>query len=473
MTTNAKIISGLGDDLKSDSNGAINLDKRTYERALDCVHCGLCLPACPTYTQNGLEADSPRGRIYLMKGLADRKIEPTDSVIEHLDLCLDCRACETACPSGVVYHELIEDVRPLVAPLKNKTHMDCLINAIFFEIFPYPSRLKLAMLPARLLQKTGLWWLAGLFTKFPGFEQLDKMQQMLPSRGRIWETELAFRYEPRGEKKATVGLLAGCVGSVLFQDVNRQTIRLLQRAGCEVIVPKNQGCCGAIHHHGGQIDQAKAFARANIDAFLQPSDQPSGKRRFIDLEFKTRQSVTDEYALLPDYIVNNIAGCGAMLKDYEHLLRDDANYAEKARRVTARACDISELLVDLDMLPPEHSINRTVTYHDPCHLAHAQKVTDPPRKLLDTIDSLTVIPLPESDMCCGAAGTYNLSEPEMARELAERKIKHIKALDVDECVTGNVGCAMQIQSEANRLGVNLTVKHPVNLLHEAYFGDQQ
>lgn len=452
----ARVISGLGDQeapqavqpSRPAALPVLELDQRTYDRALDCVHCGLCLPACPTYAENGLEADSPRGRIYLMKGLADGKIDPTESVREHLDLCLDCRACETACPSGVVYHELIEETRARLAAKMTLPLINRLVQMIFFHVFAYPTRLKLAMLPPRLIQRLGLWKPMRKAVRMLLPTQFDKMQAMLPVRGPMWESKLATKYPAdvnacnNGKPRATVGLLAGCVGSVVFQQINRQTIALLQHAGCDVVVPNMQACCGAIHHHGGKVEQAQAFAKANIDAF---------------------EGV--------DYVVNNAAGCGAMLKDYAHLLRDDPDHAERARAFVRRVRDISELLVELASTPPKNTIKRTVTYHDACHLVHAQGLAEPPRRVLGWIAGLTVIPLPESDMCCGAAGTYNLSQPQMARRLAERKIRHIRATGARVCVTANVGCAMQIQSEADRMGVPLQVTHPVSLLYEAYFSE--
>ena len=451
-----RIISGLGEATpappETQALPILQLDKRTYSRALDCVHCGLCLPVCPTYTENGLEADSPRGRIYLMKGLADGKIEPTPAVIEHLDLCLDCRACETACPSGVQYHELIEETRAKLGEARPRGVVDRVVHFMFFHVFPYRTRLQLAMIGPRILQRIGLWkpLTSGSLRKLlPA--QIEKMQQMLPERGPMWEAKLEAFYPAKphdGKKRATVGLLAGCVGSVLFQDVNRQTIDLLQLAGCDVVVPSNQTCCGALHHHGGHWDQARRFAKSNIEAFL-----PKGER-----------------GTKVDFIVNNAAGCGAMLKEYGHLLRDDAEYAEQAHEFDKRSRDISELLAQLDMPAPTHPVASTATYHDACHLAHAQKVTAPPRKLLGRIPQLKLVPLAESDMCCGAAGTYNLAHPQMARDLAERKIGHIRRTGAAVCVTGNVGCAMQIQSEANRMGETLQVAHPVTLLHRAYFG---
>ena len=441
----------------------IQLDKRTYDRALDCVHCGLCLPACPTYTENGLEADSPRGRIYLMKSLADGKIEPTPDVVSHLDLCLDCRACETACPSGVVYHELLEETRAKLTPYRPTTFTDRFVRAMFLHVFTRPTLLKLSLIPVRVMQKIGVWRvLTKAFSKaLPA--QLDKMQQMLPPTGSLWESNLANIYHATGQlstasslastgdpsfRKITVGFFAGCVGSVLFQQVNRQTIRLLQHAGCDVVVAQSQGCCGAIHHHAGEIHGAEAMARKNIDAFFPES---AGNPKI-------------------DFVVNNISGCGAMLKDYAHLLRDDPKYAQRAADFTAKTKDISSLLVELKPAPPTNKIERTVTYHDACHLAHGQKVTGPPRELLSWIPGLKIVTLRESDMCCGAAGTYNLTQPAMARDLAERKIGHIKATGAKTCVTANVGCAMQIQSESARVNFDVNVTHPVSILHEAYFG---
>lgn len=459
----ARVISGLGEappcptDAHAPHTGdkhalhVLNLDPRTYSRSLDCVHCGLCLPACPTYTQTGLEADSPRGRIQLIKGLADGRIDATASVVEHLDLCLDCRACETACPSGVVYHELIEEARARLNVARPQSIADRIVETMFLHVFTQPLRLKLALLPARILQRIGLWNLINdspLSKLLP--KKLDKMRQMLPTQGPVWEKTLDTFYPakaPDGVRKARVAFLAGCVGSVLFQHVNRMTIQLLQHAGCDVIVPANQACCGAIHHHAGQVDYAMGLARLNIDALTPADGEPV------------------------DYVINNISGCGAMLKDYAHLLRDDPAYAARAQAFVNKTRDISQVLVELKPARPERTLIRTVTYHDACHLAHGQKVTAAPRELLNWIKGLTIIPLRESDMCCGAAGTYNLTQPDMARDLAERKIRHIQNTSARICITGNVGCAMQIQSEAERMGVELHVAHPVALLHEAYFGD--
>ncbi|MEO6435357.1 MAG: heterodisulfide reductase-related iron-sulfur binding cluster, partial [Tepidisphaeraceae bacterium] len=456
------------------SAGAITLDPRTYSRALSCVHCGLCLPACPTYTETGHEADSPRGRIQLMRGLADGLIEPTASVKKHLDLCLDCRGCETACPSGVVYHELIEETRARLAERdaasgKRPDMQARLMQWLFFHVFTHPRRLKLALLPARILQKLGIYPLlrkSGLMKVLPA--QLRKMEQMLPPTGALWPKLLPERVVFSGGSfasvhnalttgltnqpskvrttKATVGFFPGCIGSVMFDSTNRKAVELLAACGAEVVVPRAQGCCGAIHHHNGVHHPAELMARDNIDAFL-PKDAPG-----------------------VDFIVTNIAGCGAMLREYDLLLRDDADFADRATEFTKRVRDISEVLVDLGLPPMQHAINETITYHDACHLAHAQKVVNPPRQLLAQIPGLKLAPLPESDMCCGAAGTYNLQHPEMATALAARKLSNIATTGATTCVTGNVGCAMHIGSEAAARGQAVRVIHPIELLHFAVFG---
>jgi glycolate oxidase iron-sulfur subunit len=428
---------------------SLPLDPRTYDRALSCVHCGLCLPACPTYTQTFHEADSPRGRIQLMRGLAEGVIEPTDSVRKHLDLCLDCRACETACPSAVVYHELIEETRAKLNPSAHFSLQARFMRWIFFHVFIYPTRLKLALLPARLTQKIGLYTLLrkiGLFKLLP--IQLRKMEQMLPENGKLWPSRLPEKFASISDAHATktIAFFPGCIGSVMFDTVNQQAVDLLAASGADITISHAQTCCGAIHHHSGEWEPAKAFARRNIDAILPIGGSPI------------------------DYITTTIAGCGAMLKDYAHLLRDDPKYADRAKEFSTKVRDISEVLLDLGLPEMTHPLNLAVTYHDACHLAHAQKVTAAPRKLLASISGLTLLPLPESDMCCGAAGTYNLTQPEMATDLAERKINHIQATGARICVTGNVGCAMHIQSQAAAHKKNIQVLHPVQLLHEAVFG---
>lgn len=419
----------------------LQLSPDTYRKSQQCVHCGLCLPACPTYTENGLEGDSPRGRIYLMRAMAEGRIEPSDSVLHHLDLCLDCRACETACPSGVVYHDLIEESRAKLRHLRRPPLGERIVEWICLNLMTRPWRLKVAILPVRILQKLRLWKpVSALAGKILG-PRLGKMQQMLPESGPLWPKRLAECYSATGTRKLTVGFMPGCVGSVMFNEVNRKAVELLQHFGCEVRVPRTQGCCGAMHHHSGRPAASADMARRNIEAFEEC-----------------------------DRVVNTIAGCGAMLKEYGHLLQDDPIWADRAHAFDMKSRDISELLAELNPPRPSRKIERSVTYHDACHLAHAQKVRSQPRKLLGLIEGLRVVPLTESEMCCGAAGTYNLLHPEMAQSLGQRKVKHIESTGATVCVTGNVGCAMQIQSEALRQGVPLTVLHPVELLYEAYLG---
>ncbi|MCS7034106.1 MAG: heterodisulfide reductase-related iron-sulfur binding cluster [Phycisphaerae bacterium] len=436
----------------SASNPRLNLDPRAYQRGLSCVHCGLCLPACPTYTLNGNEADSPRGRIQLMMGLADGAIAPTPAVRRHLDLCLDCRACETACPGGVVYHELLEETRArlkefdndpcnpacrLPQPLSNR-----LVEWLFLNLLTHPTRLKLSLLVPRVLQKLRLYPLirrTGVFSLLPA--GLAKMAQMLPDHGPLWPRRLPARTAPASTKKATVAMLTGCVGSVLFEKVNRQAVELLSACGAEVIVPPAQGCCGAMHHHNGVHEPALEMARRNIDALESA-----------------------------DFVVSTIAGCGSMIREYDVLLRDDAHYAQRARAFVAKVRDITEMLEHLGLCDLPHTVDLTATCHDACHLIHAQKVSEPPRRLLAKVPGLKLQTLPEHDMCCGAAGTYNLTQPETAAALADRKLRCIQATGCNVCITGNVGCALHIQSQAAARGVALRVLHPVEVLHAAAFG---
>jgi glycolate oxidase iron-sulfur subunit len=434
----------------------LRLDGRTYDRALACVHCGLCLPACPTFVATGHEADSPRGRIQLMRGLADGVIEASESVRHHLDLCLDCRGCETACPSGVVYHELIEETRYRLRQKSMETVKPKistrLMNWIFAKIFVYPRRLKLALLPVRILQRIGIYGLMrkiGFFKLLP--EGFQKMEQMLPPQGKLWPRRLPTLTpaQNRIAAKATIGFLGGCIGSVMFEKQNRQAVELLSACGVDIFSPWRQTCCGAIAHHNGDWDRARKFARKNIDRFMPENG--------VELKF----------------ITCNIAGCGSMLREYEHLLRDDAKYLTRAREFSSRVRDISEVLLEMGLPPMTNRMDKTVTYHEACHLVHAQKVSAAPKSLLALVPGLKMVPLAEADMCCGAAGTYNLQQPKMAAELADRKLRNIAATEAQTCVTGNVGCAMHIQSRAAAHKQKINVVHPVELVHQAVFGKRE
>jgi glycolate oxidase iron-sulfur subunit len=417
--------------------------KIDYRRFQECVHCGLCTASCPTYIETGNENDSPRGRIYLMRSVSDGRLAMSDEVRNHLELCLDCRACESACPSGVQYGRLIEPFKVAMQGTTAEGAGDGLLQRlILHHVFPYARRVKLALAPARLLQKLGaLDWAerSGLTRLLPS--TLRRMQAMLPDLSGP-RSSLPEVLPPIGPRRARVALFTGCVADALYPETNAATARVLQRNGCEVVVPRAQVCCGAIHYHSGSEAPALEFARANMRAF-HPDDF--------------------------DAIIVNAAGCGAMLKDYAHLLPPEDRDA--ASRFVAKVKDISEFLVQLGPVPPEHAIPMTVTYHDACHLCHAQQIRSQPRLLLQMIPGLQLVPLEESEICCGAAGTYNLTQPEMSERLGRRKMDHIAATRAQAVVTGNVGCILQIARKIKERGSDIQVAHPIDLLDRAYRGD--
>ena len=479
-----------------------------HDRLMDCVHCGLCLPQCPTYAELGREADSPRGRIYLMRALAEGRTEITAGIVEHLDLCLGCRACETACPSGVQYGHLIEGARAYVRENYERPRRQQLITKAVESIFPYPNRLEVALLPVRILRRSGVMKLlhkSGLLKAL----KLEDQEQLLPPLPAL-QRRLNFpeRFKARGEKQANVGLITGCVMQVMQSPINSATARVLCKAGCDVAAPKTQGCCGALHAHNGAIENAKEFARRNIEAF---------------------EKHEQEHGAL-DAIIINAAGCGAALKEYPGWFKGDARWEERAKKFSEKVKDISEFLAQPtykkrleelmeskqptlnhqqsaeapDVLPntsgastlkglnqevmqdkanqqlaiePDQTAlaknsklktqNSKLTYHDACHLAHGQGIRIQPRELLEMIPGIQIVPLPESEMCCGSAGTYNITQPEMAMQLLERKMKNIKQTQAQIVVTGNPGCAMQIRLGAQKFNASIVIKHPIEVLDEA------
>ena len=410
-----------------------------YERLLDCIHCGLCTAACPTYVETGNEAASPRGRIYLMRQVIDGALELDGAVKHHLDTCLNCRACETACPSGVQYGKLIEPFREhmeRLEPGRSVAPLTRLQRMMLFHIFPSRRRTRMALGPARLLQWSGVDALlerSGLTRLLP--PSLRAMKGMLPPLaphyGRLPEILPAV-----GQKRARVGLFLGCVADAIYPQTTVATARVLQANGCEVVIPPAQGCCGALHHHSGRPDVAHELAAANVSAF--PTDL--------------------------DAIISNAAGCGFALKDYGTALGEPGvGFAGKVR-------DITEFLAELGPVPPTHTVSLTATYHDACHLRHGQKVQSPPRQLLALVPGLTVLPLPESELCCGAAGSYNLTQPEMAARLGDRKVENVKATGARAVLTGNVGCLMQITRHLKLAGSDVWAGHPVDVLWASYSG---
>lgn len=415
------------------------IDYRLYQ---DCVHCGLCTASCPTYVETGNENDSPRGRIYLMRAVADGRLGLSTDVRRHLDLCLDCRACESACPSGVQYGRIIEPFKVAMQRSAEPAEKTSLLQRlILHHLFPYKGRVKLALAPARLLQRVGLIDAAervGLMKLLP--PTLRRMQAMLPKLGG-GGARLPEVLAPEGPKRARVALFLGCVADAMMPETNAATARVLQKNGCEVVIPRNQVCCGAIHYHSGVEDEALALARKNLDA-MNP----------------------DAF----DAIVTNAAGCGAMLKDYGHLVtgQDQA----RAKGFAGKVKDISEFLVSLGIVKPEHGISGSVTYHDACHLCHAQQIRNQPRELLGMIPGLELKPLEESELCCGAAGTYNLTQPEMSERLGKRKMDNIEASGADIVATGNIGCILQVARKVKERGSKMRVVHPIDLLDEAYRG---
>jgi glycolate oxidase iron-sulfur subunit len=413
-----------------------------YGLFLDCVHCGLCTAACPTYVETGNENDSPRGRIYLMRSVTDGRLELSQEVRRHLELCLDCRACETACPSGVQYGKLIEPFRvAMEESAGGEKSNDWFHRWILFRLFPYPQRMRAAIAPARWAQMLGLDRAVkslGLLRLLP--PRLRQLVEMLPPLPKA-EPALPAFLPAIGPRRARVALFTGCVGDAIFRPTNWATARVLQQNGCDVVVPQDQACCGAIHFHAGSSEPAQQFADTNVRAF----------------------SLDDV-----DAVIVNVAGCGAMLKDYGHHWHDAAQPARE--RFAGKVKDINEFLDQLGLIAPAGPIDMTATYHDACHLGHAQKIREAPRRLLSQIPGLKLVDLPEAELCCGAAGTYNLTEPEMSGRLSRRKLGNILGTGARVVITANAGCLLQIAREARQQGEKLWIVHPMDLLDLSYRG---
>jgi len=430
------------DNMARTKNPAAGID---YDLFLRCVHCGLCTSSCPTFTELGDENDGPRGRIQLMRMVADGQIELTDRMQRHLELCLDCRACVTACPSGVDYGRLIEPFRLAVKqndPRLEKKY-DWFRELILFQLFPYADRMRKLLFPVRFLQQVGLFDLAermGLLKLVPG--RLGRMIPLLPPP--VKPGPKLPRFLPAvGRKRARVAFFVGCVADAMFRPTHWATIRVLQQNGCDIFFPPEQGCCGAIHFHAGDSRGARKMADANLVAFE-----------------------LDRY----DAIVVNHAGCGAMMKEYGHHWHDGLQ--PHREKFAAKVKDINEFLDELGLIPPTGRIETVATYHDACHLGHAQGIMDAPRRLLAAIPGLELCELPESSMCCGSAGTYNLNEAEMSDRLARRKLQNILATGARIVLASNAGCLLQIQREVRQNKLPLLVMHPMDLLDMSYRGKQ-
>jgi glycolate oxidase iron-sulfur subunit len=414
-----------------------------------CVHCGLCLSSCPTYRETGLETFSPRGRIYLMKAVSEGRIGMESAVFqEQMSACLNCRACEAVCPSGVQYGQILEASRAQLEQARDEGrlpahpwHVKLLRAGAFGLMF---KRLELFRLFSRLMwlyQRSGAQALARRLGILKALG-LDETEALLPQvsdrfvvpQGQVYPAEGAARYH--------VALLAGCIMSTAFADVHAATIRVLQKNGCEVILPPDQGCCGALHVHGGDMDGGRELARRNIAAFE---------------------------GLGVDAIIVNAAGCGSTMKEYGHLLHDDPAWAERARAFSAKVKDVSEFLGAIELNTRDlKPLDATVTYQEPCHLAHAQRISAQPRKLLKAIPSLKLVEMHESSLCCGSAGIYNVTEPEMAERLGNRKLDNAEATGAQILVTANPGCHLQLAGGLRRRGNAMQVRHIVEVLDQAY-----
>jgi glycolate oxidase iron-sulfur subunit len=407
----------------------------------DCVHCGFCLPTCPTYTLWGEEMDSPRGRIYLMKsGLEGEPM--TDAMVQHFDACLGCMACVTACPSGVQYDRLIEATRAQVERRHDRPRSDKALRAMVFALFPHKRRLRLMRGPLRAYQATGLQRLVGRSRVLERIApRLAAMADLAP---RLTKAErLPDRVPAVGPRRAVVGLLTGCVQGEFFPGVNAATARVLAADGCDVVVPPRQGCCGALSVHNGREEEAKRYARRTIDVF-----EAAGV----------------------ETVVVNAAGCGSSMKEYADLLSDDPSYAERARAFSGRVRDVSEFLAELGPVAERHPLPLSVAYHDACHLGHAQGVRAQPRALLRDIPGLQLREIPEAELCCGSAGIWNLLFPEPARELGDRKARNITSTGASLLVTANPGCLMQVASALQRQGARIGMAHTVEVLDASIRG---
>lgn len=499
-----------------------------HDLLMDCIHCGLCLSQCPTYAEEGLEADSPRGRIYLIRALAEGRAEATPSLVSHLDLCLGCRGCETACPSGVQYGHILEGAREHLRKTYKRPWKQRYLGKAVEASFPHPNRMEAALLPVRVLRRTGVLPLLRRigFMKLLGY--LGDMETMLPPLPPMTK-RLRFptTIRARGSEQARVGMITGCVMQVMQSPVNESTARVLARAGCRVEAPKKQACCGALHAHIGGMDEARAFAKKNIIAF---EELEAGGEKL-------------------DAIVINAAGCGASLKEYGSWFHGDAEWEPRAKRFAEKVRDISEWLAQpqyksrlealmqtpqnasasgastrvansdiekqnmndvaretvpnvegasslqgagigvaraadnraeaqdaVEATAPENSdakvpMKKTrMTYHDACHLAHGQGIRVQPRELMNAVPGAEFVPLAESELCCGSAGVYNITQPQMAMQLLERKMKHIAATGAGVVVTGNPGCMMQIMMGAKKFDVPVEIKHPIEILDAATRG---
>lgn len=414
-----------------------------------CVHCGFCLSTCPSYRVLGKETDSPRGRIYLMDAINKGEAELNPAAVQHFDSCLGCLACVSTCPSGVQYDKLISATRPQVERNYPRNWWDRAIRWLIFNLFPYPGRLRPLLLVLWVYQVFGLSKLVratGILTQL--FPRLAAMEAILPrlSWRHIFSDQLPDEIPAQGEKRYRVGMILGCVQRLFFAPVNEATARVLTANGCEVVIPKTQGCCAALPAHQGQENQAQALARQMIDSFAN-----------LDV----------------DYIIINAAGCGHTLKEYDHILRDDPVYYDKAKAFVAQVRDVQEFLVEVGLtaeLSPLSPDPLPVVYQDACHLLHGQKISVQPRQLLRQIPGVKLREPIDAALCCGSAGVYNLLQPGVAEELGQQKVENLIQTGAKLIASPNPGCALQIRKHLQLKGQDIPLWHPMELLDRAIRG---
>lgn len=407
-----------------------------------CVHCGFCLTTCPSYRVIGKEMDSPRGRIYLMDAINQGEAPLSNASVQHFDSCLGCLACTTSCPSGVQYDQLIAAVRPQVQRNHDRTLPEKLLRAMIFNLFPYPQRLRLLLGPLYLYQKLGMSKLVqktGLLQKIS--PNLAAMESLLPQvTADSFQDTLPTVVPAQGKQRYRVGMLTGCVQRVFFSDVNAATARVLSANGCEVVIPREQGCCSALPAHQGQEAQAQTLARQMIDVFEQAE---------------------------VDYLVINAAGCGHTLKEYHHILQDDPAYRERAKAFVDKVKDVNEFLAMVGITAELHPLTEgdlPLVYQDACHLIHGQKISLQPRQLLRKIPGVTLREPIDAALCCGSAGVYNMLQPEVAEELGQMKVTNLVNTGAAMIASPNPGCSLQIQNHLARQGKQMPLMHPIELL---------
>lgn len=426
--------------------------KLDYEELTNCMRCGFCLPACPTFKETGIEAESPRGRIALMKAVSDGLMEPDKAFEDQMNHCLGCRACEPACPADVKYGHLIEQARDSIEDHAEHSKLISMVrNLAFKRIFPYPSRMKRLGLLIKIYQRSGVQFITrklGLMKLFP--KHMSDMEGILPnasSRGVV--EQLGTIYPAKGEPIARVGMFRGCIMDVLFTETNINTVKLLSEAGFEVVIPETQNCCGALHAHSGEQDMARDLARKNIKAF-----------KAADV----------------DYIVSNAGGCGAILVEYDHLLHEDLQWKESSKWFASITRDVSQLIVEEGRIPQFAESSKfandeedvQITYQDSCHLKNVMKSSSAPRELMKQVNHVTFMESKESDRCCGSAGIYNLTQPQMADQILEHKMKHVKQTKARYLLTSNPGCLLQMKLGIKRHKPPEPMKavHIVDFLYE-------